>query len=138
MEGIIMDTELQKIAEVWPCIQNIFSVPHNSREYNKLVRFLDILMDEVGEDESHPLASLMETIGGLVELYESRSIADIEGNPIDVLKFLMNEHGLKQRDLTEIASQGVMSEILSEKRRLNIRQIKLLSQRFNVSPAVFF
>ena len=46
-------------------------------------------------------------------------------------------HGFKQGDLTGIGSQGVVSEILSGKRKLNIRQIKLLSQQFNVSPAVF-
>jgi HTH-type transcriptional regulator/antitoxin HigA len=44
---------------------------------------------------------------------------------------------LKQSDLPEIGSRGVLSEILSGKRQLNIRQLKLLSQRFKVSPAVF-
>ena len=53
MEGLGMDAQLQKIAKVWPGIQNIFSVPHNSREYNNLRRILDSIIDEVGEDESH-------------------------------------------------------------------------------------
>jgi HTH-type transcriptional regulator/antitoxin HigA len=46
-------------------------------------------------------------------------------------------NNLKQSDLPEIGSQGVISEILSGKRHFNVRQIKLLSKRFNVSPAVF-
>jgi HTH-type transcriptional regulator/antitoxin HigA len=49
----------------------------------------------------------------------------------------MEEHDLKQSDLPEIGSQGVISEILSGKRQFNVRQIKLLSNRFKVSPAVF-
>jgi HTH-type transcriptional regulator/antitoxin HigA len=49
----------------------------------------------------------------------------------------MEEHDLKQSDLPEIGSQGVISEILSGKRQFSVRQIKLLSKRFNVSPAVF-
>ena len=49
----------------------------------------------------------------------------------------MEEHGLKQSDLLELGSQGVVSEILSGKRQLNIRQVKLLAKRFKVSPAVF-
>jgi HTH-type transcriptional regulator/antitoxin HigA len=49
----------------------------------------------------------------------------------------MVEHGFKQSDLTEIGSQGVVSEILSGKRQLNIRQVKMLSKRFGVSPGVF-
>ena len=132
-----MDTQLQEIAKVWPGIQNIFSVPHNRKAYNKLVHLLDSLIDEVGEDESHPLASLMETIGGLIELYEARQFQEIKGDPIKTLKSLMDEHGLQQADLSEIGSQGVVSEILSGKRQLNLRQAKRLSTRFNVSPAVF-
>ena len=49
----------------------------------------------------------------------------------------MEEHGLTQSDLAEIGSQGVVSEILSGKRELNVRQIRALAERFHVSPAVF-
>jgi HTH-type transcriptional regulator/antitoxin HigA len=132
-----MNTQLKEIERVWPEIQNVFSVPHNEKDYNKLVSLLDVLIDEVGDNESHPLASLMETIGTLIETYEAHNIPEIKGNPIDTLKALMEEHGLKQSDLSEIGSQGVVSEILTGKRQLNIRQIKILSKRFDVSPAVF-
>lgn len=132
-----MNTQLKEIAKVWPDIQPIFSVPHNEKDHNKLVKLLDSLIDEVGNNENHPLASLMETIGSLIETYESQNIDEMEGNPIAALIALMEEHGLKQSDLTEIGSQGVVSEILSGKRQLNVRQIKMLSKRFKVSPAVF-
>ena len=133
-----MNTQLEKIAKVWPGIQRIFSVPHTQKEYSRFVHILDDLIDEVGENESHPLVSLMETLGSLIESYEVQNILEIKGNPNDALITLMDEHGLKQSDLPEIGSQGVISEILSGKRQLNVRQIKLLSNRFNVSPAVFF
>ena len=132
-----MNTQLEKIAKIWPGIQNIFSVPHNKKEYNRLVNILDGLIDEVGENESHPLASLMETLGSLIESYEVQNIPEIEGSSCEALKTLMEEHDLKQSDLPEIGSQGVISEILSGKRQFNVRQIKLLSKRFKVSPAVF-
>ena len=132
-----MNSKLKEIAKVWPDIQPIFSVPHNKKDYNKLVNLLDSLIDEVGNNENHPLTSLMETIGSLIETYESQYIDEIEGDPVDTLNALMVEHGLKQSDLTEIGSQGVVSEILSGKRQLNVRQIKILSKRFKVSPAVF-
>ena len=132
-----MDTQLEKIAKIWPGIQSVFSVPHNQKEYNRLVHILDSVIDEVGENESHPLASLMETLGSLIESYEDQNIPEIEGRPGDTLKTLMEEHDLKQSDIPEIGSQGVISEILSGKRQFNVRQIKLLSNRFNVSPAVF-
>jgi HTH-type transcriptional regulator/antitoxin HigA len=79
----------------------------------------------------------METIGSLIESYASQNYQDIEGDPINALKTLMEEHGLKQSDLPEIGSQGVVSEILSGKRQVNVRQLKLLGERFKVSPMVF-
>lgn len=132
-----MNTQIEEIAEIWPNIQNIFSIPHNEKDYDRLVQLLDGVIDEVGDDESHPLASLMETLGSLIESYEARNIPEIEGNPIDTFKTLIEGHGLKQSELPEIGSQGVISEILSGKRQLNVGQIKLLSKRFNVSPVVF-
>jgi len=132
-----MNIELKEIAKIWPNIQPIFSVPHNKKDYNKLVNLLDNLIDEVGNNENHPLTSLIETIGSLIGTYESQYINEIEGTPIDALNALLAEHGLKQSDLSEIGTQGVVSEILSGKRQLNVRQIKMLSKRFKVSPAVF-
>ena len=132
-----MNARLEEIAKIWPGIQNIFSVPHNEAEYSHIVDMLDGLIDEVGEDESHPLASLMETIGTLIKTYEDQNIPETQGDPIETLKMLMAEHGLKQTDLPGIGSQGVVSEILSGKRQLNMRQIKYLSNRFRVPPVVF-
>ena len=132
-----MKTEVKKIAKVWPVVRDVFTVPHNDQEYKKLVSFLDSVIDEVGEDETHSLASLMETLGSLIESYELQHVPELSGNPLNTLKALMKEHGLKQADMKEIGSQGVVSEVLSGKRALNSRQIKALSKRFAVSPAVF-
>ena len=49
----------------------------------------------------------------------------------------MREHGLRQTELPEIGSQGVVSEVLAGKRELNTRQIGRLARRFGVSSAVF-
>lgn len=135
--GIIMNTQIEQIAKVWPTVQTVFSVPHNDKDYKKLVGLLDGVIDEVGENESHPLASLMESLGLLVEAYEANHVKEPEGNPIETLKVLMAEHRFRQTDLKEIGSQGVVSEILKGKRSLNIRQVKALSKMFHVSPAVF-
>ena len=47
------------------------------REYQEAVSLLDNLIDEVGEDESHPLASLMEVLGVLIEKYEDEHVPEI-------------------------------------------------------------
>jgi HTH-type transcriptional regulator/antitoxin HigA len=133
-----MNSQLESISKVWPSIKSIFSVPHSEDEYQALVNTLDSLVDEVGNDQDHELAPVMETIGNLIETYENQAHQLKEASPSDVLKYLMQEHGLKQSDLYEIGSQGVVSEILAGKRMLNIEQIKKVSDRFNVSPLVFF
>lgn len=52
-------------------------VPHGEKEYERLVSFLDEWIDEVGEDESHPLASLMEIVGILIERYEDEHVPEL-------------------------------------------------------------
>ena len=132
-----MVKQLEKMARIWPEIKDTLSVPHSEQDYLKLREILDDLIDEAGNDEHHPLASLIETVGNLVDSYEQEYEPGYQGDPIDALRYLMEEHNLKQSDLEELGSQGAVSEILARKRKLNIRQVNLLSKRFNVSPAVF-
>jgi HTH-type transcriptional regulator/antitoxin HigA len=132
-----MNSQLENIEKIWPTIKSIFSVPHSENEYNALVETLDSLIDEVGNNQEHKLAPVMETIGNLIENYEDQKYKIKEASPVDTLKFLMKEHDLNQSDLKEIGSQGVVSEILAGKRTLNIEQIKKISNKFNVSPLVF-
>ena len=52
-------------------------MPHTEKQYRDLVALLDGLIDEVGEDENHPLASLMEVIGVLIEKYEDEHVPQL-------------------------------------------------------------
>jgi len=52
-------------------------VPHTEEEYQRLVAVLDVLIDEVGEEETHPLASLMEVVGVLIEHYEEEHVSEL-------------------------------------------------------------
>ena len=132
-----MTRELQKLSEAWPEIEAVLAVPHTEQDYLTLRTVLDTVIDEVGEDEAHPWASLVETIGALIDTYESEHTIEPSGSPVAALNYLMDEHGLTQSDLPEIGSQGVVSEVLHGKRQMNTRQVKALGQRFGVSPAVF-
>ena len=69
--------KVKKAVNVWSSISEILYVPHTEEEYQDLVKLLDSLIDEVGEDETHPLASLMEIIGVLIEKYENENIPEI-------------------------------------------------------------
>lgn len=132
-----MNMQLDNISRIWPSVKSIFSVPHSEKEYQALVETLDSLIDEIGNNDAHQLAPVMETVGKLIENYEDQVYIIEDAPPVEVLKYLMQEHGLKQSDLKEIGSQGIVSEILAGKRTLNIEQIKKISKRFHVSPIVF-
>ena len=69
--------EVDKAFSKWPELGGMIYVPHSDDEYQRLVRFLDGLIDEVGENESHPLASLMEIVGVLVERYEEEHVPEL-------------------------------------------------------------
>lgn len=55
----------------------------------------------------------------------------------EALAFLMQQHDLRQSDLPEVGTQGVVSELLSGKRSINLRQAKLLAARFGVGLEFF-
>ena len=69
--------QLEKAFAVWPQVEPALRVPHNEREYNQLVKLLDRLIDEVGENERHPLASMMEVLGVIIEKYEDEHVAEL-------------------------------------------------------------
>ncbi len=72
----MLASDARKAANLWPSISDTLYVPHSDLEFQALVGLLDNLIDEVGEDEAHPLASLMEVVGVLVEKYEDEHIPE--------------------------------------------------------------
>ena len=120
----------------WTNIAPLLTV-RNEREYNAAVKRMNELLDEIGTNEKHPLYSLLDTLGTLIHAYEEEHFPIPESTGTEILRFLMDEHGLTQSDLPEVGSQGVVSEILNGKRELNVRQVRALARKFKVSPAAF-
>ena len=133
----VLDQELADTIKVWPVASKVLSTFETEQQYNKVVGWLDELIDEVGENGTPLIESLIDTLGTLVKDYEDRNIPEPSADLIDCLRFLMEEHNLNLSDLPEMGSQEVVSDILSGKRPLTVKQIKTLSARFNVSPAAF-
>ncbi|NJM54810.1 MAG: hypothetical protein HC841_01755 [Verrucomicrobiae bacterium] len=69
--------QMERAFAAWPQVEPALHVPRNEREYRRLVKLLDRLVDEVGEDENHPLASLMEVLGVLIEKYEDEHVPEL-------------------------------------------------------------
>ena len=73
----MQNLDVNKTADAWSSLAGTVFVPHTEEEYRKLVALLDSLIDEVGENESHQLASLMEVISILIEKYEDEHVPEL-------------------------------------------------------------
>ena len=129
--------ERPRFRQAWSVVSAGLSIK-TEQDYTRAVALLDRLLDKIGDNTHHPLFGFLEVLGTLLESYESDHMKINEADGKDVLQSLMDEHGLTQSDFPEVGSQGVVSEILHGRRELNTRQIKALSERFNISPAAFF
>ncbi len=132
--------EVKKFSEAiqpyWAVLEPVLVV-RTATDYDAAVARLNQLLDEVGDDVRHPLYGLLDTLGTVVRAYEEEHVTLPTPTGVETLHYLMTEHGLAQSDLPEVGSQGVVSEILRGKRKLNMRQVQALAARFNVSLAVF-
>ena len=100
-----------------------------------VLRKLDARWDELSSDER----KLHELLVLIIQDFEKRTYKVRAATPIEVIEELMAASNLKNKDLVGIfATESVVSEILNGKRGLTVEHIKRLSERFNVSPAVFF
>jgi HTH-type transcriptional regulator/antitoxin HigA len=70
-------SEFKINSQAWQNLMPYLYVPHNQKDYEQLVSFLDWLIDQVGEDERHPLAFLMEVVGVLIECYEDEHVPEL-------------------------------------------------------------
>jgi HTH-type transcriptional regulator/antitoxin HigA len=72
--------DVRKIASAWSSLAGTIYVPYTEQEYVRLVSLLDDLIDGVREDESHPLASLIEIVGVLIQNYENKHVPELTAN----------------------------------------------------------
>jgi HTH-type transcriptional regulator / antitoxin HigA len=133
---------MRQLAPAWHALEACASIKlraiKSARHYREMVTFMNGLLDEVGDRETHPLAGLLDVVASLVHDYETRQVPMPDAAPADVLRLLMEQHGLRQVDLAELfGSQSNVSEVLNGKRSINARQARALAKRFQVSAAAF-
>jgi HTH-type transcriptional regulator/antitoxin HigA len=120
----------------WEAIGPLLTI-HDDQDLAAAVELLNALLDEVGEDEQHPLYGLLDTLGTLVHAYEEDHVPIPEAGGPGALAFLMEEHGLGAGDLPELGSAEAVRAVLAGERELHLGEIRALAERFRVSPGVF-
>jgi HTH-type transcriptional regulator/antitoxin HigA len=131
--------EPQAILQAWMPFKQAIGVTavHNAADYAQARATIDRLLDEVGENENHPLAEVLDYLADQVKAYEDENFPIPEASPKEVLRFLMEQHNLKQEDLADCAPQSRISDILSGKRTVSKEIAKRLAHRFRVRADVF-
>jgi HTH-type transcriptional regulator / antitoxin HigA len=73
----MQNLDVSNTVDAWSSLADTVFVPLTEAEYQRLVTLLDRLVDEVGKNESHQLASLMEIVGVLIEKYEDEHVPEL-------------------------------------------------------------
>ena len=95
-------------------------------------------MEDAFDETEGEMADYAETLAVLIAKYEDEHFPMKQTTGVNIIKFLMEQNGLMQKDLVGIlGSKSTISEILNCKRPLNLHHIKKLAERFNVTPATF-
>lgn len=130
---------MPELAKAWVALQDhaLLRPIRNDADLQRVHALADDLSDEVGDDESHPLYSLLEITFELIQRWEDEHVVIPDAEPKEVLRFLLEEHNLKQKDLADIASPTLISDILSGRREISKALAKSLSLRFNVNITAF-
>lgn len=140
MRALAIDYVDQKTNHKFHLPISVFKKPSNAKEYAKLEKILDELIDEVRDNEKHPLAIAMQIIGENLEQYDNEHHPAVGHNinEIDMVKYLMKSYDLHQKDLADIFSgQANVSKFLNGERPLSKNQIIGLKKKFGISADFF-
>ena len=113
------------------------TVVRNDDDHHRVLTTIDILLDAIGDDETHPLMEVLDYLSDQAAAYEAARDPIPAAKPREVLRFLMDQHCLKQHELAECAPQSRISDILSGRRGISKAIAKRLAARFGVDVAVF-
>ncbi len=93
-------------------------------DYEAALKRIMVLMDARADT---PEGDELDILGTLVEVYEAKNFTIKAANPIEVIRFRMEQYGLKDKDLIPyIGHSGRVSEVLSYRRKLTLTMIRKL------------
>lgn len=108
----------------------------SDKEYERLMAEFDKLFHK--ETLTPEESALFEILITLIQKYEKEHMVSIKKDPLGMLKFFMEQHDKKPKDLWEVfGSKGIASEILHGKRQINVNQAKKLGKFFHAAPELF-
>lgn len=133
MSSLTISPEYNALLTKFP--PRVIRTEKENEAYTEILRDLDQRSRKLTAAEKE----LAELLTLLIEDFEEKRYQLPRARPLDNLRFLMDQHGLQQKDLVDVfGTPSIVSEVLNGKRDLNKDHIKRLSERFHVSPELFF
>lgn len=127
------------LAETWATLQHQVSIKpiRNENDYQSMAELANELSLHLNGGGESPLVDLLGIVRDLVEAWEARHVSLPKAEPREVLRHLLETHRLKQKDLADIASPTVVSDILAGRRAISKNVAKALAARFHADVSVF-
>ncbi len=127
------------IAQTWAALQTQLPITpiRNEQDYQTMVRLANSLADHLNGNEEDPLSDLFAIVTDLIESWEAHNVTIPKAEPREVLRHLLETHGLRQKDLIGIASPTVVSDILAGRRAISKKVAKALAVRFHTDVSAF-
>jgi len=108
----------------------------NEKDYTDTLNQIESLMSD---KPNTPQMDELEVLTTLVEAYEEQHYKIDAPDPIEAIKFRMEQEGLKQKDLISIVgSKSRVSEVLNKKRKLTIEMIRNLHSQLHIPVESLF
>lgn len=106
----------------------------NQNDYNQAIERLEVIFDaKMGTPEGDEL----EVLGILIDQYENEHFPIGLPDPIEAIKFRMEQMGYNQKDLADIVGlKSRASEILNRKRKLTLEMIRQLHEKLHIPTDV--
>lgn len=132
--------DFQPILSTWQPFHAVSSIGHikNEAHYTQMVALADHLVETGAANDGHELEDLFLLVCDLIGQYDDQHYQAAEVAAPDMLRFLMDQHGLTELDLPELGNATVVADVLNGKNEITVGQIKALANRFAISPATFF
>lgn len=139
MNGAHSTIDPAAILQAWLPFKELVGVTtiRTEADYARVAALVNVLLDTIRDDATHPLSDVLHYLTVQMETYEAAQEAIPDAAPRAVLRFLMEQHGLRQTDLTDCAPQSHISAILAGKRGISKETAKKFARRFHVSPDLF-
>ena len=131
--------DVKALEKTWAAFDRVAHLRpiRNDVDYERTVALMNGLLDVVGDQEGHALAGLLDLVSELVQDFDADHYAIEASEPREVLRYLIEQRGLKQSDLAQVVPQSNLSAILAGKRKISATLAGKLARYFNVSPALF-